>query len=432
MPALIRIVGAGENNLRDGSGKSSLAFDTLYVEARRRYFESLSLGSPWLRTRPARVRRIDGLGPAVAVAQNVLNRNPNSTVASAAGITPYLRVLFARFAERRCATCGTETVITSLEQQLAILRQLVSGSRPSVDVIAPLVRRAEGSHRRLLAWLAQRWERERIAVDGRPWRGRPLDPTRPHDIELRIASVDASADASALRGVLEAVRDLGSPTVVLRTATERRSMSRAPLCPSCGSPFDVLEPEDFNRGGASIETYRLGGMTLAELLQLDVATAAAMFAALQRADGARAVADQVRRRLAALAAVGLGYISLDRPSPSLSRGEAQRLRIALILANPIEDLLHVLDEPTIGLDPGQMAGILGQVARLRGPVVMVEHDRWAVAAADHVVELGPGAGPAGGRVVFEGTPADLWRAPTASGEWFSRREQASQGVAREV
>ena len=107
------------------------------------------------------------------------------------------------------------------------------------------------------------------------------------------------------------------------------------------------------------------------------------------------------------------------------------MRIALILANPIEDLLHVLDEPTIGLDPGQMGTILAQVARLRGPVVMVEHDRWAVAAADHVVELGPGAGSGGGRVVFEGAPADLWRTGTASGAWFSRRQRLPRAATRE-
>ena len=145
---------------------------------------------------------------------------------------------------------------------------------------------------------------------------------------------------------------------------------------------------------------------------------------------ARRAVDQVRRRLGALGDVGLGYLALDRPSPTLSRGEAQRLRIALLLANPIEDILHVLDEPTIGLDESQVAGLIGQLARLRGPVLMVEHDRVAAAGADHVIELGPGAGGAGGRVVFEGTPAGLWRADTASGRWFSGRDRQPAVEAR--
>jgi excinuclease ABC subunit A len=444
--AVIKIVGAAENNLRDvsvalpaglsavvgvsGSGKSSLAFDTLYGEARRRYFEVLSLGSPWLRARPARVRRIEGLGPAVSVAQNVLNRNPNSTVATAAGIHPYLRVLYARFGERRCAACGTETVITSLEHQLATLRRLVASPGDAVDVLAPLVRRAEGTHARLLDSLARRWGRAAIEVDGRAWRDHRLDPDMEHDIDVRIARVTAGMDVRSMRGALQMVMGLGSPQVVLRSGSTRHSLTRAPLCPGCGRPFDVLAPEAFNREGTAVETYRLGGLTLPELLGLDVAAALTTVRGLAPGGGARAASDQVARRLDALAAVGLGYLALDRSSPSLSRGEAQRLRIALILANPIEDLLHVLDEPTIGLDPGQMGEILSQVARLRGPVVMVEHDRWAVAAADHVVELGPGAGSAGGRVVFDGAPAELWRQDTASGAWFSGRERIPSGARR--
>jgi excinuclease ABC subunit A len=443
---VIEIVGAAENNLREvtvalppglsaivgvsGSGKSSLAFDTLYREARRRYFETLSLGSPWLRTRPARVRSIRGLGPAIAVAQNVLNRNPNSTIATAAGIHPYLRVLFARFAERRCAACGTETVISSAAHQIATLRHLVASSEEPVDVVAPLVRRTEGSHARLLSWLAGRWAPDALSVDGVRWNGQPLDPDAPHDITIRIATVTPATTQPALRKTIESARALGSPQVVLRTGTEIRSLSRAALCPGCGRPYRILEPEDFNRQDDALETYRLAGLTLPELLALDLRAAAALFGELAPVGGARALSAQVTRRLEALAAVGLGYLTLDRPSPTLSRGEAQRLRIALILANPIEDLLHVLDEPTIGLDPGQMSGILRQVARLRGPVVIVEHDRWAIAAVDHVVELGPGAGTSGGRVVFEGPPAELWRAETASGRWFSGRDRVPAAVPR--
>jgi excinuclease ABC subunit A len=436
----IRIDGAAENNLRDvsltlppgltavvgvsGSGKSSLAFDTLYAEARRRHLETLSLGSPWLRTRPARVRAIDGLGPAVAVAQNVLNRNPNSTVATAAGIHPYLRVLFARFAERRCPECGTETAVTTREGQVASLRGLVAEGVP-VEVLAPLVGRAAGGHGRLLAWLEATWGREAIEVDRHDRDGEALDPDEPHDIAVRVTTLALRADLASIRRVVDEVAGLGCSGLVAVAGIRRLSLTRAPLCPGCGLPFRPLEPTDFNdRDLAEAAAYRIDGCTLDELLALDIAAAAEALAGWRLAGPASRAVDQVARRLAALDAVGLGYVRLDRSSPSLSRGEAQRLRIALLLANPIEDLLHVLDEPTIGLDPGQMSGILAQVAKLRGPVVMVEHDRWAVAAADHVVELGPGPGDAGGRVMFEGTPAGLWAAATPSGRWFSRRERA--------
>jgi excinuclease ABC subunit A len=438
----IRIDGAAENNLRDvsvtlptgltaivgvsGSGKSSLAFDTLYAEARRRHLETLSLGSPWLRTRPARVRSIDGLGPAVAIAQNVLNRNPNSTVATAAGIHPYLRVLYARFAERRCPECGTQTAVTTREGQVAGLRRLVGVGDGDVTVLAPLVARAVGGHGRLLAWLEAARGRGAIEVDGHAWDGGTLDPDEPHDIAVRTATLAPDADLRTIRRAVDDVAALGCSGLVAAAGRRRVAMTRAARCPGCGLPFRPLEPTDFNAApSAETAAYRLGGCSLDELLELDIAAGRRSVASWALPGVASRAVDQVTRRLDGLDAVGLGYVRLDRSSPTLSRGEAQRLRIALLLANPIEDLLHVLDEPTIGLDPGQMSGILAQVAKLRGPVVMVEHDRWAVAAADHVVELGPGAGDGGGRVVFEGPPAGLWNADTVSGRWFSQRDRGT-------
>ena len=445
----LRVDGASENNLRDvsvaipagltavvgvsGSGKSSLAFDTIHHEARRRFLETLSLGSPWLRMRPARVRSIRGLGPAVALAQNALNRNPNSTVATASGIHPYLRVLYARFAERRCPDCGTETRTTSTEQQLAFLREAVgaAGTNGRVEVVASLVRGAEGTHGRLLDWLVGRLDPADLSVDGERWTGAPLDPDRAHDVLVRVATLTGPVRPAALRDALAAVTALGSVQTLVRSAGGAQWLSRAALCPGCGRPFSDPAPEDFHGADpVRLGAYRLGGLTLPEFLRLDVAAAGEAFGAFGIDRSARLPVEQVRRRLAALADVGLGYLALDRASPTLSRGEAQRLRIALLLANPIEDILHVLDEPTIGLDQAQVAGLLGQLARLRGPVLMVEHDRAATAGADHVVELGPGAGSHGGLVVFEGTPAALWRADTASGRWFSGRDRQPEPAIR--
>src|SRR5919109_1861839 len=223
-PMRLEIEGAAEHNLRDvdvafgdgltavvgvsGSGKSSLVDDVVYHEARRRLLASLSLASPLSRMLPARVRRIRGLTPAVALGQDSVIRNPNSTVASATGIHPFLRVLYARFADHRCPDCGAETRTTSTEGQVATLRALSAGADgESIEVLAPLVRGAEGSHGRLLGWLRDVVGPDDLEVDGGRWDGRSLDPARRHDISVKVATVERTADAATVRRAIGAVDD---------------------------------------------------------------------------------------------------------------------------------------------------------------------------------------------------------------------------------
>jgi excinuclease ABC subunit A len=429
------VEGAAENNLQDvdvelgggltaivgvsGSGKSSLAFDVVYHEARRRLLDSLSLASPWSRVPPARVRHIGGLAPAVALGQDSVIRNPSSTVATASGVHPFLRLLYARFAERVCPECATAVEVLTKEERLGRARALLDGD--SGEIVVPLVTRASGTHARLLELLGRRFGRDALEVDGRAWRGRALAADSAHDIRVRTETLEPGSGAAAVRTALAAADALGAPVVELRANGRAHPLAVAPVCPGCGRRVPTLRPTDFRQGRAETDAYRLDGLTLTELLSRPVAELRPLLAALQLAPGAARAVREVTRRLEALEGVGLDYLTLDRSSPTLSRGEAQRLRLAVLLTNRLENVVHVLDEPTIGLDPEQVRHVLEQLARLRGPVLMVEHDRAAVAAADDVVELGPGAGHDGGRVVFQGTPAELWRADTPSGRTFPNR-----------
>jgi excinuclease ABC subunit A len=160
-------------------------------------------------------------------------------------------------------------------------------------------------------------------------------------------------------------------------------------------------------------------VTLPELLARSVSEVLEFVERLPVGLRAQRIQDELLRRLRPLETLGLGHLTLDRSMPTLSRGEAQRTRLAVVLAGRLEDLLHVLDEPTIGLHHSDLKRLLDAVASLPGPVLMVEHDRVAVAMADDVVEIGPGGGSAGGQLVFQGPPAALWRADTASGRGFS-------------
>ncbi len=447
----MKVLGAAEHNLADidvafgpgltaivgvsGSGKSSLAFDVVYREAHRRFIESLALGRAGGGTPPARVRRIEGLGPAVSVAQNVLNRNPASTVATSVGLHPFLRILYSRFAEVTCPRCALPVRAVSDEERLTIALELLSETG-ALDVEVAVVRAIRGTHARLLAGLRNQFER--VMIDGRAWgaetasRVPRLDPDQPHDVVVRIARLRSDTSTAELRSTLERADGLGSPEVRLGGLP----ILRAPVCPGCGDWVRPLGPSAFRVDGIDTSSHRVGGLTLVELLGRSVSEVAAFVEALPTGLRAARLQDELLRRLRPLATLGLGHLALDRPMPTLSRGEAQRTRLAVVLSGRLEDLLHVLDEPTIGLHHTDLERLLDAVAALPGPVLMVEHDPAAVAMADEVVEIGPGGGSAGGRVVFQGSPADLWRADTASGTGFSgaaptaRRVQPTIGDGR--
>jgi excinuclease ABC subunit A len=465
---MIRIQGAREHNLQSvdveigdgltvvtgvsGSGKTSLVFDTLYHESRRRFLDVYELGSPKGRLAPANVEAITGLGPAVAVGQNLLNRNPSSTLATASGLHPFLRLLYAHFGERTCPKCGTSLSVCTEDEIIGHLTDLAR--QTPVILSAPLLRGVKGSHRTLLEALAERFGMQQVWVDGAPWGGQTLAGGNAHDIEILLADSTLPNSLFQSREIVRQAAALGAQALIVRRPRQPGDflhvLCRAPVCPACGTWFGDIRPVDFHRACPHCEgkgcpecahtglppqaaAVRWAGLSFLECLHLTVDEALEYFVASFSSEaGERLPAaasftprlrDEISRRLEALQRVGLGYIALDRPSPTLSRGEAQRVRLALTLISRLEDMLHVLDEPTVGQHPADVQRLLPAFRELAGPVVFVEHERAAAAGADQAIDIGPGAGHQGGKVVFHGDPAGLWQADTATGRYFSLRER---------
>ncbi len=450
----IKVRGAKEHNLKSvdvdigdgltvvtgisGSGKTSLVFDTMYHEARRRFLDVFRSGSSTVRMPPADVKSVSGIGPTIAIEQNVLNLNPMSSLATASGLHPFLRLLYSRFGTRLCLGCGNKLSVLREDEVVSLLRQ--DAEDRDLEVFAPLVTAVKGSHRTLLDLLENQFGRSALIVDGKPYDSSPLDPKKAHDIRVRIGALGPRSRIADFREAIEISSVLGANAVSLKSGSETREYALSNLCVHCGKWAREVEPKHFRMDcpycrGKGCErcsdtgvhplaaSVRWEGKTLKELLALTVEEARDLLDASHLPPTAARLVSEIAKRLHALSTVGLGYLQLDRSSPSLSRGESQRVRLAVSLTSRLEDIVHVLDEPTIGQHPHDVANLMPSFRRLLGPVVFVEHDRLAASYADTAVDLGPGAGHAGGEVTFQGTPAELWRSDTTTGRYFSLRER---------
>jgi len=450
----VRIRGASEHNLKNidvrfgdgltvvtgvsGSGKTSLVFDTLHHEAHRRFLDVFLYGRSGQRLAPAKVEAITGLGPTIAVGQNLLNRNPLSTLASASGLHPFFRLLYSNYGVRHCLQCGSPLSVLTEDE---IVDMLVSLSKQEhLNLYAPLLIQVQGSHSTLLKALADEFGKERLIVDGEIWDANLPDFMKTHDIEIEIGFIDNSMSANKIREVIRKTIALGAGAIRVSGKKNKVILATTSICNVCGAGFRELEPTHFNQScpyckgrgckqcnqtgmHPQAASVRWESMRLPELLTLSVDEVRQLFMKVELPSTANRLRSEIQRRLDALAQVGLGYISLDRPSPSLSRGESQRVRLAISLSSRLEDMLHVLDEPTIGQHPADVARFLPAFRDLAGPVVYVEHDRTAAAEADQAIDMGPGAGKEGGAVIFTGSPADLWKVDTPTGRYFSLRNR---------
>jgi excinuclease ABC subunit A len=327
-----------------------------------------------------------------------------------------------------------------LDEDRLVEQLVLLAAHAELAVRAPLVHQVTGSHRTLLSLLHSQFGRERLLVDGQPHQGQPLSAGASHDIALMLDPLPPGCTPHQARATFASARALGAESLIVAQGSQSLWLSDVSVCSRCGAWFHPLRPTHFHQPcphcqGASCArcqgtglhpeaaAVRWQGLRLPELLALSVDQARQLLATAAFPPTATRLQSEMASRLAALDAVGLGYVALDRAAPTLSRGEAQRVRLAVLLNSRLEDMVHVLDEPTIGQHPADVQRLMPAFRQLKGPVVFVEHDRLAAAEADEAIDLGPGAGRQGGKVVFQGPLAGLWQADTPTGRSFGLRSR---------
>lgn len=504
----IRIRGARTHNLQNlsldlpaealvvltgpsGSGKSSLAFDTLFAEGQRRYVESLSAyARQFLQTmdKPD-VDSIDGLSPAIAIQQKSLSHNPRSTVGTITEVHDYLRLLFARVGVPHCPEHGQALVAQSVTEVVETI--LKKNPEKRYALLAPVVRNRKGEYHELLRSLKQKGY-VRVQVNGEYFeidQAPTLSLRQRHSISVVIDRFRVRQDLrQRLSESVEHAFKLGEGLCLLADLEQlepEQLFSARHACPYCGFSVEEMEPRLFSfnspkgacptcdglgviplaiensenleseennrlfetcpdcqgaRLNIAARQVRINNLTLPQLNALPINQLVEKLSDLslsrQQSHIAEKILTEIQTRLGFLVNVGLHYLNLGRSAESLSGGESQRIRLASQIGSGLTGVLYVLDEPSIGLHPrdnDRLIKTLLHLKNLGNSVIVVEHDEETMRTADWLVDLGPGAGKHGGQIVASGTPAMLMANPDSlTGRYLSGQEKIAVPKTRQA
>ena len=462
----IRVQGARVNNLRDvsleipkrrltvftgisGSGKSSLVFGTIAAESQRLINETYSAFVQGFMPTLARpeVDVLEGLTTAIIVDQERLGANPRSTVGTVTDANAMLRILFSRLGEPHIGPPNAYSFnVPSVTASGAITVQRGAGrtqaKKATFTRLGGMCSRCEGRGSVTDFDLSALYDDSRsvnegailipgYSVDG--WYGRifrgcgffdadkPIRRFTKRELHALLYKEPTKIKVDGINLTYEGLvpkiqksflaKDVEALQPHVRAFVERAVTFS--LCPEC----------DGTRIGPEARSSRIGGVNIADACAMQISDLARWVRELTEPSVAPLL-DALRESLDSFAEIGLGYLSLDRPSGTLSGGEAQRVKMIRHLGSSLTDVTYVFDEPTIGLHPHDIARMNGLLLRLRdkgNTVLVVEHKPEVIAIADHVVDLGPGAGTEGGQVVFEGSLEDLRGSGTVTGKHLDDR-----------
>lgn len=487
MQEKIIIKGAREHNLKNislemprnkmivftglsGSGKTSLAFDTIFAEGQRRYIESLSsyarqfLGGM---NKPD-VDEIEGLSPAISISQKAHSSNPRSTVATITEIYDYLRVLFARIGKPYCPECGIEIEKVTDDEIFKRTKKLIP-PKGELIILSPVVRGRKGEYYQMLQDLFESGFNS-VRIDGREHSLKQkilIKKEVKHNIEIVIDKINYSQIDDGfdfrLSEAIETAIDMsdGLCTIVFPNK-EEHIFSTQYSCPNCGFSFPEIEPRLFSFNspygyceacnGLGVEnvyssvpcsvcggkrlnnnalSIKINNKNIWEVTDTTIDKTLEFFNNLKINEKEKEIADvilkEIINRLQFLIDVGLHYIKLNRKSGTLSGGEAQRIRLASQVGTKLVGALYVLDEPTIGLhqkDNELLVKTLRNLCDIGNTIIIVEHDEDTILASDWIVDFGPRAGKNGGQIMYCGEVKKLLKGESKSltGKYLRKEE----------
>lgn len=442
-----------------GSGKSSLAFDTIFAEGQRRYIGSLSAYARQFLGRLDKpdVDEIEGLSPAISIDQKSHSANPRSTVATITEIYDYLRVLFARAGKPYCPRCGREIKKLTNEEIVDVVVDISKSNKAgkNIVILAPVVRGRKGEYYQTLYDFLNAGFSE-VRIDGKFYSLRnriELSRYKQHTIELVVDRLPAGLNFREkdnrlrLAEAVESALKYGNDVVTIITDKEI-SLSAKFTCPHDGFSFPEIEPRLFSFNspyGACSVCHGLGtedvwsekicpvcagkrlreeslnvlvnGKNIAAVASFSIDEAYKFFGSLNlKNQNLQAVAEaplrEIKSRLKFMIDVGLDYLTLERRAGTLSGGESQRIRLASQIGSRLVGTLYILDEPTIGLhqrDNAKLIKTLHDLRDLGNTIIVVEHDEETIRESDYLVDIGPGAGVHGGRIIVAGRIPEIFK-----------------------
>jgi excinuclease ABC subunit A len=480
----IEIIGAKKHNLKNislkipkrqlititgvsGSGKSSLAYDTIFQEGQRKYLESLSVyARQFIKSlEKPDVQAIKGISPTISIDQKHSSYYYNSTVGTISEVSQYLRLLYARVGEAHCPQCGKKIEKYSPQTVMDYIFETFSGK--PVQVLAPVVKNRKGHYKALFDRYVKRGFLKALVdgdihyLDDVP----PLDRNRPHYIAILVDAVKVTPqNREQVEESLSLAAFESNGEIIIRQENQEHFFSNKLYCPVCnisikepqpatfslnspaavcpycngrsedgdGDPCSACNGTGYNKEALSFyfkgkNIHELGEMEAVDLLAFLKGTR------LKKTEEkiAQSIFPHILGRLEAFDRLNMGYMTLNRKINTLSGGELQRARLVSQIGFGLSGIIYILDEPSIGMHMSEQANLVNILEKLKekdNTIIVVEHDAYTIQASDYVIDLGPGSGEKGGHVTYAGWYRDFHNAENSlTSDYIFKRKTVEVG-----